>query len=261
MNGKARSPMALVTGGRRGIGAAIVSALAARGFDVVIADIEADAEADAAVKAVESLGRRARFIRADIADILRLKPFVDQAWRAFGTLDCLVNNAGVQVQVRGDLLDVTSESFDRLMNINVRGTFFLTQEVARRMAAEKRAPGGPHRSIVSISSVNAVTAAINRGEYCISKSALTMLNKLFALRLAGHGVHCYEIRPGVIATDMTAPAKERYDQYIAEGNIPIARWGVPRDIGEAVAALASGALPFSTGDSFAIDGGLHIAKM
>jgi NAD(P)-dependent dehydrogenase (short-subunit alcohol dehydrogenase family) len=259
MNGKARSPVALVTGGRRGIGAAIVQALAARGFDVVIADLEAGA--DAAVKSVEAEGRRARFIRADIADIARTKPFVDQAWRAFGTLDCLVNNAGVQVQVRGDLLDVTPASFDRLVGINLRGTFFLTQEVARRMAAEKRAPGGPHRSIVTISSVNAATAAINRGEYCLSKAALTMLNKLFALRLAEHGVHCYEVRPGVIATDMTKPAKERYDKFIAEGNIPIARWGAPQDIGEAVASLASGALPFSTGDSFAIDGGLHIAKM
>jgi NAD(P)-dependent dehydrogenase (short-subunit alcohol dehydrogenase family) len=259
MNGKARSPVALVTGGRRGIGAAIVQALAARGFDVVIADLEAGA--DAAVKSVEAEGRRARFIRADIADIARTKPFVDQAWRAFGTLDCLVNNAGVQVQVRGDLLDVTPASFDRLVGINLRGTFFLTQEVARRMAAEKRGANGPHRSIVTISSVNAATAAINRGEYCLSKAALTMLNKLFALRLAEHGVHCYEVRPGVIATDMTKPAKERYDKFIAEGNIPIARWGTPQDIGEAVASLASGALPFSTGDSFAIDGGLHIAKM
>jgi NAD(P)-dependent dehydrogenase (short-subunit alcohol dehydrogenase family) len=259
MNGKARSPVALVTGGRRGIGAAIVQALAARGFDVVIADLEAGA--DAAVKSVEAEGRRARFIRADIADIARAKPFVDQAWRAFGTLDCLVNNAGVQVQVRGDLLDVTPASFDRLVGINLRGTFFLTQEVARRMAAEKRGANGPHRSIVTISSVNAATAAINRGEYCLSKAALTMLNKLFALRLAEHGVHCYEVRPGVIATDMTKPAKERYDKFIAEGNIPIARWGAPQDIGEAVASLASGALPFSTGDSFAIDGGLHIAKM
>jgi NAD(P)-dependent dehydrogenase (short-subunit alcohol dehydrogenase family) len=259
MNGKARSPVALVTGGRRGIGAAIVQALAARGFDVVIADLEAGA--DAAVKSVEAEGRRARFVRADIADIARAKPFVDQAWRAFGTLDCLVNNAGVQVQVRGDLLDVTPASFDRLVGINLRGTFFLTQEVARRMAAEKRGANGPHRSIVTISSVNAATAAINRGEYCLSKAALTMLNKLFALRLAEHGVHCYEVRPGVIATDMTKPAKERYDKFIAEGNIPIARWGAPQDIGEAVASLASGALPFSTGDSFAIDGGLHIAKM
>jgi NAD(P)-dependent dehydrogenase (short-subunit alcohol dehydrogenase family) len=165
------------------------------------------------------------------------------------------------VKTRGDLLDVTPESFDRLMAVNLRGTFFLTQEVARRMAAEKRAPGGPHRSIVTISSVNAATAAINRGEYCLSKSALTMMNKLFALRLAECGVHCYEIRPGVIATEMTAPAKERYDKFIAEGNIPIARWGAPKDIGEAIATLAAGALPFSTGGAFAIDGGLHIAKM
>ncbi|MGQ0676702.1 MAG: 3-ketoacyl-ACP reductase [Rhodospirillales bacterium] len=261
MTGKARNPTALVTGGRRGIGAGIAKALAARGFDLVLADIESGKEADSVVKSVEAAGRRARFIRADIADIAELKAFVDKAWRTFGTLDCLVNNAGVQVKTRGDLLDVTPESFDRLMQVNLRGTFFLTQEVARHMAAEKRPPGGPHRSIVTISSVNAVTAAINRGEYCISKSALTMMNKLFALRLAEHGINCYEIRPGVIATEMTAPAKRRYDKFIAEGNIPIARWGRPSDIGEAVATLASGGLAFSTGDSFAIDGGLHIAKM
>ncbi len=256
-----RNPIALVTGARRGIGASVAKALAGRGFDLVLADIEAGSEAGAVVKAVETLKRRARFIRADIADVAGLKGFVGKAWKEFGTLDCLVNNAGVQVKSRGDLLDVTPESFDRLMTVNLRGTFFLTQEVARRMAAEKRPARAPHRSIVTISSVNAVTAAINRGEYCMSKSALAMMNKLFALRLAGHGVHCYEIRPGVIATEMTAPAKERYDKFIAEGNIPIARWGKPRDIGEAVATLASGALPFSTGDSFAIDGGLHIAKM
>jgi NAD(P)-dependent dehydrogenase (short-subunit alcohol dehydrogenase family) len=261
MDDTARKPVALVTGARRGIGAGIAKALAGRGFDLVLADIEAGPESDAVVTAVGSLKRRARFIPADIADIAGLKAFVDEAWQAFGTLDCLVNNAGVQVKSRGDLLDVTPESFDRLLAVNLRGTFFLTQAVARRMAAEKRPAQAPHRSIVTISSVNAVTAAINRGEYCISKSALTMMNKLFALRLAEHGVNCYEIRPGVIATEMTAPAKERYDKFIAEGNIPFARWGTPQDIGEAIATLASGALPFSTGDSFAIDGGLHIAKM
>lgn len=261
MTSTARNPIALVTGARRGIGAGIAKALAGRGFDLVLADIEAGPGAEGVIKAVEGLKRRARFIAADIADIAGLKGFADKAWAEFGTLDCLVNNAGVQVKTRGDLLDVTPASFDRLMHVNLRGTFFLTQEVARRMAAEKRGAGGPHRSIVTISSINAVTAAINRGEYCLSKSALTMMNKLFALRLAEHGVHCYEIRPGVIATDMTAPAKERYDRFIAEGNIPIARWGAPADIGEAIATLASGAMPFSTGDSFAIDGGLHIAKM
>ena len=261
MSSTDRNPVALVTGARRGIGAGIARALAGRGFDLVLADIEAGPEAEAVAKSVATLKRRARFIEVDIADIAGLKAFVTKAWQDFGTLDCLVNNAGVQVKTRGDLLDVTPESFDHLMTVNLRGTFFLTQEVARRMAAEQRAPGGPHRSIVTISSVNAVTAAINRGEYCISKSALTMMNKLFALRLAEHGVNCYEIRPGVIATEMTAPAKQRYDKFIAEGNIPIARWGKPADIGEAIATLASGGLAFSTGDSFAIDGGLHIAKM
>jgi NAD(P)-dependent dehydrogenase (short-subunit alcohol dehydrogenase family) len=167
----------------------------------------------------------------------------------------------VQVAVRGDLLDATPESFDRILAVNLRGTFFLTQAVARRMAAERRAAGDPHRSIVTISSVNAVKASTNRGEYCISKAGLTMVNKLFALRLAEHDIHCYEVQPGVIQTDMTAPAKARYDQMMAQGVFPIARWGQPADIAGAVATLASGAIPFSTGAAFPIDGGLHVEKL
>ena len=261
MRGK-RAPVALVTGGRRGIGAAIVAALAHAGFDVAVADVARDADAERALAGVADAGRHARFLAADIADIAAHGALLDQVWGAFGTLDCLVNNAGVQVATRGDLLETTPESFDRLLGVNLRGTFFLTQAAARRMIVEARADGDPHRSVVTISSINAVQASINRGEYCISKAALIMVNKLFALRLAPHGIHCYEVRPGVIATDMTAPAKADYDRRIAGENlVPIARWGEPRDIAGAVATLASGALPFSTGDSFAIDGGLHIEKL
>ena len=261
MNGEARAPVALVTGGRRGIGAAICHALAKRGFAVAVADIERDANAEETLRALKNSGARTEFFRADIGDIARHSSLLDRVWKSFGTLDCLVNNAGVQVKARGDLLDVTPESFDRLMAVNLRGTFFLTQAAAKRMVAEKRAKSAPHRSIVTISSINVMRAAVNRGEYCMSKSALTMMTKLFALRLAEHGIHCYEIRPGVIATDMTAPAKDRYDTFIAGGGVPMKRWGDPTDVGEAVASLAAGALPFSTGDYFAIDGGLHIETL
>jgi len=257
----ARHPVALVTGGRRGIGSAIAQALAGRGFDVAIVDIERDDSAERTLAAIRAMGRRAEFVLGDIADLASHAATLDQVWSAFGTLDCLVNNAGVQVKVRGDMLDITVESFDRLMNVNLRGTFFLTQAVARRMAKETRGDGDPHRSIVTLSSINAIKASINRPEYCISKSGLTMMNKLFALRLAEHAIHCYEIQPGVIATEMTAPAKERYDQMIAQGVFPIARWGEVGDIAGAVATLASGGIPFSTGAAFPIDGGLHIEKL
>jgi NAD(P)-dependent dehydrogenase (short-subunit alcohol dehydrogenase family) len=257
----ARNPVALVTGGRRGIGAAIAQALAGRGFDVAVVDLERDDQAERTLAAIEALGRRAEFLVGDIADIGAHAALLDKVWASFGTLDCLVNNAGVQVKVRGDLLDATPESFDRLLGVNLRGTFFLTQAAAKRMAREIRGPDAPHRSIVTLSSINAVKASTNRGEYCISKAGLTMMNKLFALRLAEHRIHCYEIQPGVIATDMTAPAKERYDREIAGGLVPIARWGEAGDIAGAIATLATGAIPFSTGAAFPIDGGLHVEKL
>lgn len=261
MASSARNPVALVTGGKRGIGAAIAQAMAGRGFDVAVVDLERDEQAERTLAAVKALGRRAEFLVGDIADLAGHRVLLDKVWAAFGTLDCLVNNAGVQVKVRGDLLDMTVESFDRILGVNLRGTFFLTQEAARRMVRERREADDPHRSIVTVSSVNAVKASTNRGEYCISKAGLTMTNKLFALRLAEHNIHCYEIRPGVIATEMTAPAKERYDKQIAEGLFPIARWGQPADIAGAIATLATGAVPFSTGAAFPIDGGLHIEKL
>lgn len=252
---------ALVTGGRRGIGRAIGYALAEQGFDVIVNDLVHDAAGDETVAGIEARGGRARFVAGDVADIDGHEALVEAAWSSFGGLDCLVNNAGVQTQFRGDMLDTPVESFDRLMNVNLRGTFFLTQAAARRMTKETRTENDPHRSILTLSSANAFMASTNRAEYCISKSGLSIMNKLWALRLAEHRIHCYEIQPGVIATDMTAPAKERYDQLIAQGVFPIARWGQVGDIAGTVATLASGAIPFSTGAAFPIDGGLHIQKL
>lgn len=261
MSSSARNPIALVTGGRRGIGAAIAQALAGRGFDVAIADLERDENAERTLAAIKAMGRRAEFLLGDIADIASHDALLNKVWDSFGTLDCLVNNAGAQVKVRGDMLDVTPGEFDRLHNVNLRGTFFLTQAAAKRMTKEKRTENDPHRSIVTLSSCNAFMPSTNRAEYCISKSGLSMVNKLWALRLAEDRIHCYEIQPGVIETDMTAPAKERYDQLIAQGVFPIARWGQVGDIAGTVATLASGGIPFSTGAAFAIDGGLHIQKL
>lgn len=249
-------PVALVTGANRGIGRGIALALAARNFDVVVNDLARTDDTAATLAEVERQGGRAAFVEADISDTTAHARLVDSAVAAFGRLDCLVNNAGVQVKVRGDMLDVTEESFDRLLRINLRGTFFLTQAVARRMVAEQ--PGSHPRSIITVSSANAFVVSINRAEYCVSKSGLSMMNKLFAVRLADAGISCFEVCPGIIRTDMTKDAAERYNKLIADGIAPVRRWGEPEDIGRAVAMLAAGELPFSTGEALHIDGGLHM---
>jgi NAD(P)-dependent dehydrogenase (short-subunit alcohol dehydrogenase family) len=254
----ARAPIAFVTGARRGIGRGIAYALADAGFDVVVNDRVDDAATRETLAAVGAKGRRAAFVQGSIAELPAHAQLVAAAFDAFGTVDCLVNNAGIQVKVRGDLLDVTPASFDEILAVNLRGTFFLTQAVAKRMLAERRSAGDPPRSIVTISSANARLVSLNRAEYCFAKTGLAMLSQLFALRLADADVACYEVRPGVIRTDMTAAAKDRYDRLIAEGLTPIRRWGEPEDVGRTVAALASRALPFNTGDAFHVDGGLHI---
>ena len=256
-----RRPIAAVTGARQGIGRGIAFALAEAGFDVIALDLVEDEPAAETLAGLRERGAGAAFVNADIAEIERREAVADALFAAFGTLDCLVNNAGVQVKVRGDLLDVTPESYDRVMGINLRGTFFLTQGVARRMVAEERPEGGPHRSIVSISSANTYLVGPDRPEYCFSKLSLSMMTKAFALRLGPHGIATYEIRPGLIRTDMTLPVREKYTRMIAEGLTPVPRWGEPADVGRAIATLASGALPFSTGDAFHLDGGLHIPKL
>jgi 3-oxoacyl-[acyl-carrier protein] reductase len=253
--------VALVTGARRGIGRGICYALAGAGFDLAMLDLEEDEAARETMADIDARGARAVFIRGDIADLGGHAALVAKAYDAFGTLDCLVNNAGVSVARRGDLLDVTPESFDRVVGINLRGTFFFTQAAARRMVAETRDAAAPPRAIVTISSVNAWLVGPDRAEYCLAKTGLTMMTKLFAIRLAPHRIHTYEVRPGIIQTDMTAVAKAKYDKLIGEGLTPIARWGQPEDVGSAVAALASGALPFATGDAYHIDGGMHVTKV
>ncbi|MFC4166260.1 3-ketoacyl-ACP reductase [Teichococcus aestuarii] len=253
-----RRPVALVTGGRRGIGRACCVALAGRGFDILAADIaEEGAEETAAL--VRAAGGRFAFRRLDVARLEEHDAFVQAAWQDQGGIDCLVNNAGVGAMQRGDLLDVSPESWDRAFGVNARGTFFLTQAVARRMLEVP--PAAQPRSIIFISSANAQLASPDRGEYCAAKTAVSMLARLFALRLAEAGIAVHEIRPGVIRTDLTAPVAEAYSRRIAEGLSPIRRWGEPEDVGRAVAMLAAGDLPFSTGDALHIDGGLHVGRL
>jgi NAD(P)-dependent dehydrogenase (short-subunit alcohol dehydrogenase family) len=256
-----RRPAALVTGGRRGLGRGIAWALAEAGFDLALTDLEIDDAARETASGAAARGARVRLVAADVADLPGHAALVDAAWGEFGTLDCLVNNAGVTSKVRGDLLEASVASFDHVMGVNLRGAFFLTQRVARRMAAESREAADPPRSIFVISSANAFGVAPERADYVLSKTALSAMARMFALRLAPHGVAVHDIRPGVMRTDMTAPAAAKYDRWIAEGRVPQRRWGTPEDVGRTVAALAAGALPFTTGDSFHVDGGLHIHEL
>jgi NAD(P)-dependent dehydrogenase (short-subunit alcohol dehydrogenase family) len=254
-------PVALITGGRRGIGQGIAYALAEAGFDLVIADLERDADAEATLAGTAVRGARAHFLVADVADLAAQDDLVEAAFGAFGRLECLVNNAGVSVLSRGDLLDVSAASYDRCLAVNLRGPFFLTQRIARRMLAASALADGSPRSIVTITSVNADMPAPSRGEYCISKAGASMLTKLFALRLAPHGIGVFEIRPGIIRTAMTAPSAARYEREIAGGLSPIARWGEPADVGRVVATAATGQLPFSVGQVLYVDGGLSLPRL
>jgi NAD(P)-dependent dehydrogenase (short-subunit alcohol dehydrogenase family) len=257
-----KRPAAFVTGGRRGIGRAICWALAESGFDIVVNDIVEDEAVGDTLSGIESRGGQAMFLRGDVADLAGHAALAGAAWEGFGGIDCLVNNAGIQVAVRGDLLDMTAESWDRLLATNLRGPFFLTQRIARLMiATPPRLGRGGRRAIINIASINSEHASTNRGEYCISKAGVSMMTSLFALRLARHGIAVNEIRPGIMRTDMTAPVKDSYDREIAGGLVPIARWGEGEDVGRAVAALASGAFPFTTGEALHVDGGLHIGRL
>ncbi|WP_137177422.1 3-ketoacyl-ACP reductase [Roseomonas sp. AR75] len=252
-------PVALVTGARRGIGRATCAALAAKGYDILGCDVAQDG-ADETAAAVAELGGRFGFRLCDVADLDSVATMVEWAWAEWGGVEALVNNAGVGAMQRGDILDVTPQSWDRCLDINARGAFFASQHVARRMIADG-APRRGHRALVFISSANAFLASPDRAEYTASKTAVSMLARCFALRLAEDGIPVYDIRPGVIRTDMTAAVAARYSQRIAEGLSPIRRWGEAEDVANAIAALVSGAIPFSTGDAFHVDGGLHIPRL
>jgi NAD(P)-dependent dehydrogenase (short-subunit alcohol dehydrogenase family) len=263
---------ALITGASRGIGRGIALALAPLGYDLLInfARNEAAARqtADDCRAAARAAGRdiRVECHRADIASSAEREDLVARARAAFDHLDLLVNNAGIAPTVRADLLEATEESFDQLVATNLKGPCFLTQRVARWMIESGACPAPepaarPPARIIFVSSISAYTASVNRGDYCVSKAGLAMLVKLFAARLAPHGIGVYEVRPGIIATDMTGPVREKYDRLIAEGLTPIRRWGTPADVGRAVAAIASDLLPFSTGEVLNVDGGFHLRTL
>ncbi|QGZ64285.1 3-ketoacyl-ACP reductase [Paraburkholderia acidisoli] len=251
-------PVALVTGAARGIGAAIALQLAKRGFDVALADLRFD-DGDALRASIEATGARADLFVGDIARLDEHEALLAQvlAWAA-KPLDCLVNNAGVAPEQRVDLLEMSAASFDRVLDINLRGTLFLTQCVARHMAGTASEHA---RAIVSVSSVSAEMASPERAEYCVSKAGIAMLTKLFAVRLAPLGIGVFEVRPGIIATPMTQAVAEKYTKRIEEGLVPAARWGQPEDVARAVAALADGSFGFATGSVVNVDGALSVARL
>ncbi|MCW5964452.1 MAG: 3-ketoacyl-ACP reductase [Bryobacterales bacterium] len=255
-------PVALVTGAARGIGKGCALALARAGFQLALVDRDGMEDRalllEVAVEAA-SLGAEAITLGADVADLALHQGLVDAATAKWGRLDCLVNNAGVGVLERGDLLNVSVESFDRCFRVNTRAVFFLSQTVAVHLLRQGEL-GGHHRSIINITSSNAVAVSVSRGEYCVSKCATGMITQLFALRLAESGVGVYEVRPGVIETEMTLPAKDDYDARIAAGLVPMRRWGHPGDVAKSVAALAEGRLPYTVGQTVVVDGGLTIPR-
>ena len=254
--------VAVVTGGGRGIGRGIVLALAREGFSLAV-NYRADAAAAAETcETARSLGApEAIAIAADVSVPAQGAELLDTVCDRFGRIDLWVNNAGVAPAARLDLLESTPESWDRVLGINLRGPFFLTQAVARRLIQLQEQGACSHPQIVFITSISSEAASINRGDYCVAKAGLSMVARLFALRLADEGIRVHEVRPGVIATDMTASVQSLYDRRIAEGLSPIRRWGTPEDVGKAVAALATGAFPFSTGGVFDVDGGFHVPRL
>jgi len=253
--------VALVTGSGRGIGRGIALALADAGF-VVVVNATTTERGGETVEQIEAQGGRAWAFGADISRADDRNAMVDAVLEREGRLDLLVNNAGVAPKVRADILEADEESFDRLIAINLKGPYFLTQRVARELIGlKKRGLDDFAPRIVNVSSISAYAASISRGDYCVSKAGIAMMTALYAARLAEEGILVYEVRPGIIATDMTSAVTEKYDKLIADGLTPIRRWGTPEDIGRAVASIADGAFPFSTGEVINVDGGFHLQTL
>jgi 3-oxoacyl-[acyl-carrier protein] reductase len=250
-------PVALVTGARRGIGRAIGEALAGQGFDIAFTDIVADEAADEAAAAFEARGARALFIQNDVAATGSHQGVIDGVLGRWGRLDCFVSNAGIGSITRGDMLALEPAHFERVLSVNLEGAAFLSQAAARAMLGGT----GSRRSIVFVTSVSAEMVSPERADYCVSKAALSMWARALAVRLAPEGIAVFEVRPGVIRTDMTAGVAARYEARIAEGLVPAGRWGEADDVGRVVAGLAGGAFGFATGSVVACDGGLSIVRL
>lgn len=254
-------PVAIVTGASRGIGNAVAAQLASDGYAVIAVGTSSPETAADNMQAIARHGRPWAYVRADVSSTEGREHITGEALARFGRIDVLVNNAGVAPKVRMDILETTEESMDRVLGINLKSTFFLSQSVANIMRRLRPQIVDYSPKIVNISSISAYTSSTMRAEYCISKAAISMVTLLFADRLAEDGINVYEIRPGVIATDMTSVVKDKYDAMIANGLTPIKRWGHPQDIADAISVICSGRLNFSTGEVINVDGGFHIRRL
>jgi NAD(P)-dependent dehydrogenase (short-subunit alcohol dehydrogenase family) len=254
-------PVALVTGSSRGIGAAIAKELAAQGHAVVVNYCRSPDAAEEVVRQIEAHQGRAIAVQADVGQAADRQKIVEATLAEFDRLDVLVNNAGITSPGRRDVLEATEENLDLVFSTNLKGPFFLAQLAARVMIEKIRDENLPKGTIINVSSISAYAVSTNRADYCMAKAAMQMMTWLLAARLAEEKIRVYEICPGVIASDMTAPVREKYDRLIAEGLSPIRRWGQPDDVAKAVAAVASDAFPFTTGERISVDGGYHIRQL
>jgi 3-oxoacyl-[acyl-carrier protein] reductase len=252
---------ALVTGGSRGIGLGISMELARAGYDLVVNGVREEKEVRVHLGQLTSLGTEVHYVQGDLSVAGERQNLYQKAVSLLGHLNILVNNAGVAPLVRSDILETSEESYDRVMGINLKAAFFLTQKVAGHMISQKKTDPGYQASIINISSVSATMASTNRGEYCISKSGLSMVTRLWAVRLGEFGIPVFEIQPGIIETDMTAAVRERYTKQIDEDLCIQKRWGTPEDVGKVVVAMAAGSMSYSTGQVVMVDGGMTIPRL
>ena len=259
MSGERRA--ALVTGGSRGIGFGIARCLAKEGWDLALCGRRPAEEVEAALEDLRDSGAEVLYVPANVGDRADRLRLLDAVRERFGRLNALVNNAGMAPRRRADILEASEESFEELMRVNLQGPYFLTQAVANWLIEQSRASERYAGCIVTVSSTSAVLASINRGDYCISKAGLSMASQLWAVRLAEFGIPVFEVRPGIIRTDMTAPVRDRYERLIGEGLLLQSRWGESEDVGKAVAMLLRGDLTYSTGQIITVDGGLTIGRL
>lgn len=251
-------PVAIISGGRRGIGLGVAKALAADGFDIALTGLGEPVENDPALAELKSLGTKGIYVQSDLARLETHQQAISAITDAYGRIDCLVNNAGIASVVRGDFLELSPENFDTIINTNLRGTVFFTQAVLKAMLGQ---PEKFPRSVVNITSVSSGMSSPERLDYCISKAGLSSFSQGLALRLAETGISVFEVRPGIIRSDMTAGVSAKYDRLIADGLVPMKRWGEPEDIGRIVSGLASGKFGFATGTVIDADGGLSIGRL
>ena len=253
--------VAVVTGSKQGIGLATAKALCKEGWLVILSDVFKKQDVEGLLAEFHAEKLKVDYFKCDISKASDRFAIAEYAANKYGRIDLLVNNAGVALKQRMDILETTEESFDRLININTKGTFFMSQVFANKMLAFKKTLKDYSPRIINISSISAYTSSTSRGEYCISKAGISMITLLFADRLADEGVPVFEIRPGIILTDMTVVVKEKYEKLIAEGVTPIKRFGKPEDVANCVLSAASGLLDFGTGTVLNADGGFHIRRL